>query len=232
MQTTASYSKYSRVMLYFGQISTTDSQNGDIWGTFCECRFWSVAFEKNVMISTNDHAWWRHHIETFSALLAICAGNSPITAEFPAQRPVTQSFDVFFDLRLNKRLSKQSWGWWFETLSSPLWRHCNGELLFHISINPVDIGRIITTQCSHCLFSQTRSPFYWHGLTLIPAWICNHMSSEEWNEITCPLPNFNGCVVDVWEWTSDFIPYFIIGESTHWGTEMTYILRTIFSNGD
>ena len=45
--------------------------------------------------------------------------------EFPAQRPVTRSFDVFFDLRLNKRLIKQSWGWRFETLSRPLWRHCN-----------------------------------------------------------------------------------------------------------
>ena len=41
--------------------------------------------------------------------------------------PVTRSFDVFFDLRLNKRLSKQSWCWWFETLSRPLWCHCNGE---------------------------------------------------------------------------------------------------------
>ena len=45
--------------------------------------------------------------------------------EFPTQRPVTRSFDVFFDLRLNKQLSKQSWCWWFETLSRPLWRHCN-----------------------------------------------------------------------------------------------------------
>ena len=43
-------------------------------------------------------------METFSALLAICAGNSPVTGEFPTQRPVTRSFDVFFDLRLNKRL--------------------------------------------------------------------------------------------------------------------------------
>ena len=42
-------------------------------------------------------------METFSALLAICAGNSPVTGEFPSQRPVTWSFDVFFDLRLNKR---------------------------------------------------------------------------------------------------------------------------------
>ena len=64
-------------------------------------------------------------METFSALLAICAGNSPVTGEFPAQRLVTRSFDVFFDLRLNKRLSKQSRGWWFETLSHPLWRHRN-----------------------------------------------------------------------------------------------------------
>ena len=47
-------------------------------------------------------------METFSALLAICAENSPVVGEFPAQRPVTRSFDVFFDLRLNNRLSKQS----------------------------------------------------------------------------------------------------------------------------
>ena len=52
-----------------------------------------------------DVAWWRHQMETFSALLALCAGNSPVTGEFPTQRPVTRSFDVFVDLRLNKRLS-------------------------------------------------------------------------------------------------------------------------------
>ena len=58
-------------------------------------------------------------------------GNSPVSGEFPAQRPVTRSFDIFFDQRLNKRLNKQSWGWWFETLSCPFWRHCNAtsELL-------------------------------------------------------------------------------------------------------
>ena len=52
-------------------------------------------------------------------------GNSPLPGEFPAQRPVTRSFDVFFDLRLNKRLSKHTWGWWFDTPSLSLWRHCN-----------------------------------------------------------------------------------------------------------
>ena len=79
-------------------------------------------------------SWWLHQMETFSALLAICTGNSPVPGEFPAQRPVTRRFDVFFDLRLNKRLSKQSWGWWFETLSRPLWRRRNAKVLcqYHV----------------------------------------------------------------------------------------------------
>ena len=77
-------------------------------------------------------SWWRHQMETFSALLAICAGNSPVPGEFRAQRPVTRSFDVFFDLRLNKRLSTQSRGWWFETLSCPLRRQCNVNEGHHI----------------------------------------------------------------------------------------------------
>ena len=61
--------------------------------------------------------WWRYQMETFSAL--------PVPGEFPAQRSVTQSFDVFFDMRLNKRLIKQSWGWWFETQSRPSRSHSN-----------------------------------------------------------------------------------------------------------
>ena len=78
--------------------------------------------------------WRRHQMETLSALLAICAGNSPVPDEFPAQRPVTRSFDVFFDLRPNKLLRKKSWGWWFETPSHPLYRHRNVDcLLYHLS---------------------------------------------------------------------------------------------------
>ena len=55
----------------------------------------------------------------------------PLCGEFTGhrwispQRPVTRSFDVFFDLRLNERLSEQSWSWWFETPLRSLWRHCN-----------------------------------------------------------------------------------------------------------
>ena len=70
-------------------------------------------------------SWWRQQVETFSALLALCAGNSPVSCEFPAQRPVMRSFDVSFELRLNKWLSIQSRGWWFETLSRSWCRHCN-----------------------------------------------------------------------------------------------------------
>ena len=72
-----------------------------------------------------DGPWWRHQMETFSALLAFCNGNSPVPVEVPSQRPVTRSFDIFFDLCLNKRLSKQSRRWWFETPSRPLWHHCS-----------------------------------------------------------------------------------------------------------
>ena len=78
--------------------------------------------------SVLDIPWWRHQMKTFSASLAICAGNSPVLGESPAQRPMTRSFVALYDLRLNKRLSKQSWGWSFETPSRPLWRHRNALL--------------------------------------------------------------------------------------------------------
>ena len=55
-------------------------------------------------------SWWRHQMETFSALLAICAGNSPVTDELPSQRPVTRSFDVFLDLCLNGWLNNRDTG--------------------------------------------------------------------------------------------------------------------------
>ena len=78
---------------------------------------------ENMMTSSNGN---------ISALLAICAGNSPVSGEFPAQRPETRGFDVFFDLRLNKRLSRQSWGWWLETLSCTLWRQSNEETFSNV----------------------------------------------------------------------------------------------------
>ena len=112
-----------------------------------------------------NHIWWRHQIETFSALLANCAGNLPVTGEFPAQRPVTRS--VFFDLRLKKRLSKQSWGWWFETLSRPFWRHRNvnvkvdhtaGRELFIHGLKHSKENQLQREKCMHSAVRNPKSP--------------------------------------------------------------------------
>ena len=74
------------------------------------------AASHNMMTSSNGNIF---------RVIGLCAGNSPVTGEFFAQRPVTRSFDVFFHMCPNKRLSKQPRGWWFETPSCSLWRRCN-----------------------------------------------------------------------------------------------------------
>ena len=84
--------------------------------------------------------------------------------EFPAQRPVTRSFGVFFDLRLNKWLSKQPWSWWFETPPWSLWRQCNG-----ISSNMQMVFGLFCfngyIQGSFCVYAQ--SMYRWHYMWVI-----------------------------------------------------------------
>ena len=111
----------------------------------------------------------------FSALLALCAGNSPVTGEFPAQRPVTQSFDVFFDLCLNKRLNKQSWGWWFETPSRLLRRHRNEIYMTYPAYPHTCLHTRSFTQMTHCDWLHLQSennmrPFLSSG--------CKHQISQ------------------------------------------------------
>ena len=83
----------------------------------------------------------------------------PLCGEFtghrwiPAQRPVTRSFDVFFDLRLTERLSKQSWGWWFETPSRQLWSHSNVVLTSFASTRSY-ITKIFCFNHSPCILSS------------------------------------------------------------------------------
>ena len=74
--------------------------------------------------------------------------------EFPTQRPVTRSIDVFFDLRLNKRLSKRSWGWWFETASWSLWRHCN-----EFRLDPWNLYQVNQELCSKVILKSTLTSF-------------------------------------------------------------------------
>ena len=103
-------------------------------------KWWDRSNTRKIKHNKPCVPWWRLQMETFSALLAICAECSPVTGEFPAQRPVTRSFDVSFDLCLNKRLSKHSWGWWFETSSSPLWYHYNAICTRPTSRYPITNG--------------------------------------------------------------------------------------------
>ena len=110
-------------------------------------------------------SWRRPEMGTFSALLALCAGNSEVTGELPSQMPVTQSFDVFFGLRLNKLLSKSSRRRWFETPSRSLWRHCN-VILNHIPSQNSSVHKWtsffinLRYWFNQCIFNNTSSATY------------------------------------------------------------------------
>ena len=132
------------------------------------------------------------------------------TGQFPAQRPVTRSFDVFLDLHPNKRLNKQSWSWWFETPSRSLWRHCNDArfLLTVISILESWIycllnngNYILDMQIStNCIFhisvmpkwtaliinfkSKDKLSIFWEDINI---GIFDHRSPSQWNLQTAEM---------------------------------------------
>ena len=76
-----------------------------------------------ILFQSNAHSSVSMVHKYDDVILALFSGNSPATGEFPTQRPVMGSFDVFFHLGLTKQLIQQSWGWWFETASRTLWLH-------------------------------------------------------------------------------------------------------------
>ena len=119
----------SRSHCFYGNTSLQTQEGGKRkWNVWLTCIFKGRGHRGQLWLFLHQTwtpmAWWRHRMETFSVLLALCA----VTGGFPSQRPVTRSFDVFFDLHLNKRLSKQSRLWWFEMPSYSLWCHCNGGM--------------------------------------------------------------------------------------------------------
>ena len=130
-------------------------------------------------------------METFSALLALCEGNPPVTGRFSLQRLVTRSFDVSFDVRLNKRLGKQSRRQWFETPLRSLWRHYNvGKIvvwpfiLFHIYLTCyADNVRFANAPVDHLLETKTnqRILYYYHRchLPFLLSWINFNPSINE-----------------------------------------------------
>ena len=121
--------------------------------------WWNAGIHINLVLCLNA---WRHQKETFSAKLAICAGNSPASSEFHVQRLVARSFDVFFDLRLNKRLSKPLRCWWFETPSP------HYDITVMISVHPV----VFVLQNRSC---GCRGGFY---VLESGNYICNAFSSD------------------------------------------------------
>ena len=81
----------------------------------------------------------------------LCVGISPVTGEFPLQRPVTRNIVVFIDLRFNKWLGKQSRRRWFETASRSLWRHCNiSVLIVYLTFYPLaDVTNYLSMQMAY-----------------------------------------------------------------------------------
>ena len=109
-----------------------------------------------------------HQMETFSALLSLYAGNSPVTGEFPPQRLVMRNFDVFFDLHPNRRLSKHSSRRWFETPLRSLWRHCNAMCtwIFCSCLWYVTYFTFIPTSQTHWdMWTRARAVKLFHNFT-------------------------------------------------------------------
>ena len=176
-------------------------------------------------MTITHYPWWRHQMEIFSALLAICEGNSPVTGEFPKLRPVTRSFDVYFDLRPNERLSKQWWGWWFETPSRSLWRHRNASQKFFSGewLTPThqQIG-------GGCLFNLQRAIYYvtdyQHNLNRgcnLSNWSVAFNIHNRCRPQTVFFvkdivhTDYWGILSIVWPWRSNYLHFKVWGISTH-----------------
>ena len=87
-------------------------------------------------------------------LLVLCVGNLSVIGEYSSHRPVSRSFDIFFDLRLNKRTNKQSRHKWFDTSSRSLWRHCKVFTLTSAIILP----KASNFDKSVCISWSTQNP--------------------------------------------------------------------------
>ena len=111
----------------------------------------------------------------FRVTVPLC-GEFTGPGEFPAQRSVTRSFDVFFDLRLNKRLNKQPWGWWFETPSWSLWRQCNEKIDARLYLLPAVLMSVYY-QMWYAIFTSNH----------VPHEICTHFVLFCFGYITSPF---------------------------------------------
>ena len=140
-------------------------------------------------------SWWRHQIETFSALLALYEWNPPLTGGFPSQRPVRGTLIFFFDLCLNKRLSKQPRRRWFETPSRSPWRHYSDSRLkwctiSHHIVTQRSISSMTLTINTTRHISPTENRI---TNTEFKEWINNYITCAKlWDVISHACRYFNG----------------------------------------
>ena len=112
--------------------------------------------------------WWCHQMETFSALLALCAGNSPVPVNSPHKGQWCG------DLCLNKRLSKQLWGWWFETPSWSLWRQCNENTITVVNTSMyIKSFKFFVIMCHWAFFIA-------HTVAITSMWLLKISSLTHW----------------------------------------------------
>ena len=162
-------------------------------------------------------------METFSALLDLCVGNSPVTGEFPSREPVTRSFGVFVDLRLNKRLSKQSRCWWFETPSRSLWRHCYEPRVFENLEKSFQNCAVISSWLNQDLFWWIEcSSKEWYQLKTLSS-TCEDTLIQHFNNFTvlfkkCSNNIAHNVFTPALIWPLFSIPHYLIV----WCTDLTH----------
>ena len=150
--------------LFDTRVWTNNYTHDILWDTEHQRRFsncgWSYAMDEQSH-RTETHVY-NYLSMSYSCMMTSSNGSifrvtGPLCGEFTGLRwiPRTKASDVelwcYFDLRPNKRLSKQSWGWWFETLSCPLWRHRNG--LSHLEKAPFPFPLLAFAILVFCVIS-------------------------------------------------------------------------------
>ena len=93
--------------------------------------WYSLQMQRGVfflLVAQRRFSWWRHQMETFSAILALCAGTLPVQVDSPHKAQWRGALMVSFICTWINNWVKKTRGWWFETPPWSLWRQCNVEM--------------------------------------------------------------------------------------------------------
>ena len=132
---------------------------------------WRITSVRNWRKNTNImeiclHEWWRFHIETFPRYWPSVRGIRQSSVNSPHKDQWRGALIFFFDLRLNKRLCKQWWGWWFETQSRPFWRHCNEDTSHSPWMLQISCWRTVRIQLTNYNTTSTATYISFHNIEI------------------------------------------------------------------